>query len=412
MVVIRMKISKFAEVNNVSVDTIRHYMDLGLVIPEKKGSHYFFDEYCQKDIELILEYKWIGFSLNEIKELFLYKNLGKSLDYEKDIFYQSLFKVKYEKVEQEIKTLKERKDKLKKALNNLSIETEISSSILGVDLKVLHLFKCVKCNGNLILEDGIINKNQIVEGKLICNCGEEYAITSGVLTAGKLFEVYKRKSLEDSISDYIHETDTTFLENIQRGGEWAKKKLIQLDLNNKILLDLGSGLGFFLRNIYEELPEDCLYIAVDRDLNKLLLLKDVIERRNLKRNIVFICADFLNIPIQNYSADIVIDQSGTSNYSFEHEEFLLRELNYLFKPNCYLLSSFILFNKFSINSQIAPRLRENFTSAKVKREIQNLQFQSIGERTSKYLERGGKYEDFFVKGEEIYTYSFLGKRWG
>ncbi|MGX5629268.1 MerR family transcriptional regulator [Bacillus thuringiensis] len=367
-----MKISKFAEVNNVSVDTIRHYMDLGLVIPEKKGSHYFFDEYCQKDIELILEYKWIGFSLNEIKELFLYKNLGKSLDYEKDIFYQSLFKVKYEKIEQEIKTLKERKDKLKKTLNNLSIETEISSSILGVDLKVLHLFKCVKCNGNLILEDGIINKNQIVEGKLICNCGEEYAITSGVLTAGKLFEVYKRKSLEDSISDYIHETDTAFLENVQRGGEWAKKKLMQLDLNEKILLDLGSGIGFFLRNIYEELPEECLYIAVD----------------------------------------IVIDQSGTSNYSFEYEEFLLCELNSLFKHNCYLLSSFILFNKFSINSQIAPRLRENFTSEKVTKEIENLQFQSIDESTSNYLIRGGRYEDFFVQGEEIYTYSFFGKRWG
>lgn len=85
MVVIRMKISKFAEVNNVSVDTIRHYMDLGLVIPEKKEVT-IFDEYCQKDIELILEYKWLGFSLNEIKELFLYKNLGKSLDYEKDTF--------------------------------------------------------------------------------------------------------------------------------------------------------------------------------------------------------------------------------------------------------------------------------------------------------------------------------------
>ncbi|MDR4984496.1 methyltransferase [Bacillus cereus] len=407
-----MKISKFADVNNISIDTIRHYIDLGLIIPEKKGSHYFFDEYCQKDIELILEYKWLGFSLNEIKELFLYKNLGKSIDYEKDIFYQSLFKVKYEKIEQEIKTLEERKDKLKEALNNLSLATEMSNSILGIDLKVLNLFKCFKCNGNLILEDGIINKNQIVEGKLICNCNEEYAINSGILTVGKLFKAYEMTSLEDSIPDYIHETDTIFLENIQRGGEWAKRKLIQLDLNNKILLDLGSGFGFFLRNIYEELPENCLYIAVDRDLNKLLLLKDVIERTNPKRNILFICADFLNIPIQNYSTDIVIDQSGTSNYSFEHEEFLLHKLNPLFKPDCYILSSFILFNKFSINSQIAPRLRENFTSSKVKEEIQKLKFHSIDERTSKYLERGGKYENFFVEGEEIYTYSFFGKRWG
>ena len=123
-------------------------------------------------------------------------------------------------------------------------------------------------------------------------------------------------------------------------------------------------------------------------MNKLLLLKDVIERRNVKRNIVFICADFLNIPIQSSSIDIVIDQSGTSNYSFEHEEFLLRELNSLFKHNCYLLSSFILFNKFSINSQIVPRLRGNFTSAKVTKEIENLQFQSIDESTSNYLIRG------------------------
>lgn len=407
-----MKISKFAEVNSVSVDTIRHYIDLGLVIPEKKGSHYFFDEYCQKDVELILEYKWLGFSLNEIKELFLYQNLAKSMNYETDTSYQSLFKLKYEKVEQEIKTLEERKDKLKTALNNLSTATKISNSILGIDLTVLNLFKCFKCNGNLILEDGIINKNQIVEGNLICNCGEEYKITSGILTAGKSFEAYERTLLEEYISDYINETDTTFLENIQRGGEWAKKKLMQLDLNNKVLLDLGSGLGFFLRNIYEELPEDCLYIAVDRDLNKLIFLKDVIEKRNSKRNILFICADFLSIPIQNHSVDIVIDQSGTSNYSFEHENFLLYELNYLFKPDCYLLSSFIVFKNFSINSQITTRLRDNFTSSKVKGEIQKLQFNSIDERTSEYIERGGKYEDFFVQGEEIYTYSFFGKRWG
>ena len=83
-----------------------------------------------------------------------------------------------------------------------------------------------------------------------------------------------------------------------------------------------------------------------------------------------------------------------------------------FKSNCYLLSLFILFKNFSSNSQITINFRANFTLSKIKKELQNLQFQSIDESTSNYLKRGGKYEDFFVQGEEIYTYSFFGKRWG
>ncbi|MFU2029088.1 methyltransferase domain-containing protein [Bacillus wiedmannii] len=407
-----MKIGKFGEVNNISIDTIRHYMDLSLIIPERKGSHYFFDEYCQTDLELILHYKDLGFSLNEIKELFFYKKLAKSMNYENDTFYQFLFKLKYDKMEQEIEILVKRRDKLKEMLHDLLLTNETSNSIIGIDLSVLHLLTCSKCSKKLILQDGIINNNQITEGRLLCNCGEEYIITSGIITAGKSFKLNEQTSLEDTISDYIHETDNAYLENMHREGEWAKKKLIHLNLNNKLILDLGSGLGFFLRNIYEELPEDCLYIAVDRDLNKLLFLKDVLARRNPKRNILFICADFLNIPIQNQSVDIVIDHSGTSNYSFEHEDFLLRELNPLFKTDCYLVSLFILFKNFSSNSQIKNNFRENFTLSKVTKEIQNLHFQSIDESTSNYLKRGGKYEDFFVQGEEIYTYSFFGKRWG
>lgn len=348
--------------------------------------------------------------MNEIKELFFYKNLAKSMNYEKDTFYQSLFKLKYDKVEQEIKLLEKKRNKLKEVLHGLLLTNETSNAIIGIDLSVLHLLTCSKCRQKLILQDGIINNNQITEGKLICNCGEEYIITSGIITADKSFNANEQPSHENTISDYIHETDNAYLENMHREGQWAKKKLIHLDLNNKLILDIGSGLGFFLRNIYEELPEDCLYIAVDRDFNKLLFLKDVLASRNPKRNILFICADFLNIPIQNQSVDIVIDHSGTSNYSFEHENFLLHELNPLFKTDCYLLSLFILFKNFSSNSQITNSFRANFTLLKVTKEIQNLQFQSIDESTSNHLKRGGKYEDFFVQGEEIYTYSFFGKR--
>ena len=44
---------------------------------------------------------------------YFYKNLAKSMNYEKDIFYQSLFKLKYDKMEQEIELLEKKRDKLK-----------------------------------------------------------------------------------------------------------------------------------------------------------------------------------------------------------------------------------------------------------------------------------------------------------
>lgn len=405
-----MKIGKFGEVNKLSIDTIRHYMDLGLLVPEKKGGHYFFDELCQSDLELILEFKDMGFRLNEIKQFFLYKNFGELTDYEQDTYYQSLFIDKYKQVEKEINHLAEIKDKLKTKLDELSAKAKGSSMVMGIDLKVLDMLKCLKCSERLILQDGIINRNQIVEGKLTCNCGEEYLVESGVLKFGNSFQAASGSHLEEFVLEYIHVTAPTYLENIREVGAWSKRKLDQLDLHDKVVLELGSGVGFFLRNIFRELPENCLYIAVDRNIERHRFLKGVLERTGFKRNILFICADFLEIPIQNCSVDIVIDYSGTSNFSFEHEEFLLREVDSLFKPDCYLLGSFIAFKNFSSKSKIEARFRDNFIAKKIEENINTLNYIPIEERTSEYIDRGGKYENFFVQGEEIYSYSFLGKR--
>ncbi|ENQ3105270.1 MerR family transcriptional regulator [Bacillus cereus] len=405
-----MKIGKFGEVNKLSIDTIRHYMDLGLIVPEKKGGHYFFDERCQNDLETILEFKGMGFSLNEIKQFFLYKNFGELTDYEHDSYYQSLFMDKYKRVEQEINNLVEIKDNLKTKLDEISAKSKGSRLMTGIDLKVLDLLKCLRCSEKLIIQDGIIHRNQIMEGKLICDCGEEYLVESGILKVGNSCQATTSPHLEEFVLEYIHETDPAYLENIQKVGGWSKRKLGQLDLNNKVLLELGSGVGFFLRNIFRDLPESCLYIAVDRNLERHRLLKGVLERTGLKRNMLFICADFLHIPLQDHSVDVVIDYSGTSNYSFEHEEFLLREVDFLFKPNCYILGSYIAFKNFSIKSKIEARFRDNFIARKIKENINGLEYIALEERTSKYIDRGGKYENFFVQGEEIYSYSFFGKR--
>ncbi|WP_108670398.1 methyltransferase domain-containing protein [Peribacillus acanthi] len=405
-----MRIGKFGEANKLSIDTIRHYMDLGLIVPEKKGGQYYFDGRCQNDLELILEYKAMGFSLNEIKMIFLYKKIGKFTDYEKDTYYQSLFLDKYEKLEQEINNLVKSKDKLTQKLEDISVKSAESSSMMGIDLKVLDILKCLNCSESLTLQAGMISRNQILEGKLTCNCGEEYSIESGILSIGKPFQSIAGISFENNIPEYIHETDPGFLENLNIGLHWAKRKLGQVDLHNKVLLELGTGAGFFLRNIYQELPEDCLYIAVDRNLERHRFLKSVLEKIDIKRRVLFICTDFLDIPIQNHSVDMVIDQSGTSNYSFSHEKFLLLQVDSLVKPDGYLLGSYFGFENFSHKSKIEPKYRDNFSINKIQKNIRELKYIILEDRTSESIDKGGRYEDFFVQGEVICTYTCFGKR--
>lgn len=401
-----MKISKFCEVNNVSIDTIRHYMDLGLISPEKKGGNYFFDGRCQNELEKVLELKNMGFKLNEIKTIFFYKNFGNLMDYEVDSYYQSLFLEKYGQIEMEIDNLIQLKEKLKGKLEGFKEESKAKRSTMGIDLRALQFLNCNKCSNGLTLQDGKIRNNQIIEGSLECNCGETYRIESGILIVGEPV----RYHVIDNLSNYIHSTDPTYLENLQNSLQWAKRKFVSIDLNNKVLLELGSGVGFFLRSIAQELPEDCLYIAVDHNLDRHLFLKDLFEKTGIKRNILFICSDFLNIPILKNSVDVVIDHSGTSNYSFNNEKFLLSEIESLFKSNSYLLSSFIVFKKFSSKGIIIGNLRNNFIEQKIKQNINLLNFHPTDEKISKFIEKGGQFENFFVQGEEIYTYSFFGKR--
>ena len=405
-----MRIGKFCEANGITIDTIRHYMDLGLIVPEKNGGHYFFDEVCQKDLEQILEFKGMGFSLNEIKMISHYKNFGQLTPYEEDTYYQSLFLNKYENLEHEINHLKEAKNNLKLKLDELSAKTTKPASKMGIDLTLLSMLTCLKCNHLLTLKEGVVNRNQIMSGMLSCDCGEEYFIESGILIAGTHIKYKAGNNLVNNIPNYIHETDPIFLENLNKSLHWSKRKLEQINLHKKVVLELGTGIGFFLRNIYQTLPEDCLYICVDYNLERHQFLKNLLERLDSKRKFLFICADFREIPLSNHSVDVLIDGTGTSNYSFENEEFLLHQVDSLVKLESYLLGTYLTFSNFSHKSKIAVSHRKNFTLSHIKEKIRKLNYTTLDDKISEPITKGGKYENFFVEGEQVFAYSFFGKR--
>ncbi|MDV4151880.1 MerR family transcriptional regulator, partial [Clostridium sp. AL.422] len=299
-----MKIGEFSKINKISIETVRHYIDLGLVIPYKNKSQYEFNEKCQKELEDVLNLKSLGFTLNEIKSIFIYETLGKLSDSETNNVLQDIFTLKQKEIRGKINELVEIEAKLIKQLKNINIADSKRNFELGIDIKNLNLLSCINCGENLNLEEGNIKNNQIMEGKLKCTCGMEYGIESGILIVDKHSIRKGEGEYINIIEDYIKETDENYILNVRKGLDWVCNELLKIRFNNKVILEIGTGLGFLLRNLYDNLNDDSIYIAIDNNIEKHIYLKSVIERSKTKKNIIFICTDFKYIPIKKESIDL------------------------------------------------------------------------------------------------------------
>ena len=327
-----MKIGEFSTINKISIETVRHYIDLGLIIPYKNGAQYEFNEKCQKELENILELKSLGFTLNEIKSIFVYETLGKLSVTEKN----NIFTLKQKEINKKINELVEIDNKLIKQIKNIN-EIEVKRNFnLGIDIKNLNLLSCIVCGGDLYLEEGNIKDNYILDGKLKCSCGKGYSVKSGILIVDEYLDKSSNEIYNNIIEDYIKETDENYILNVRKGLDWTCNKLCQINFSDKVILEIGTGLGFLLRNLYNDL---------DNSIEKHIYLKSLIERSDLKKNIMFICTDFKYIPIKAKSIDLFLDYGGSSNYWFEQNDFSIKDiLKYLKEVKLFLiLVIFIIF---------------------------------------------------------------------
>lgn len=417
-----MRIGQFAVQNNTSIDTIRHYMSMGLLVPEKQKAQYDFDENCAQDFHEITQLKQIGFTLSEIQQLILFRRIGKLTGYDRRLTYTSFFEKKKEQIELEINRL----SKMKYNLNNEIIEMRLKleedqgarRETMGITIASLELFACPVCQASFEITEGNIQQGILVEATLTCQCNYQLHIEDGIVyTPEMIVNTHENKEdtndsqySESFIDEYINTTDIEYLKKIHAGLQWSSRHIPFTILENAIILELGSGHGYFMRHMLALFPDSSTYIAVDHDPVKIKWLKKVIERSQAKSKVIFICADFTKLPLKTHSVDMLLDMSGSSNYAFEHTDFLLDKIDHLLKKNAHIHGGYIVFENFVAQSRIRTTHRNSFNIKYIQSYLKALNYECFDDFISEPVEKGGPLEDYFVDGEKVRTYLYSGKK--
>ncbi len=181
-------IKKASEISGVSVRTLQHYDKIGLLSPKKKDNGYrYYSEDDMSLLQTILYYKYLGFSLNDIKNL-IHKDDCEILGH----------------LENQLKLMNEEKNRLLTLISTL--EKTIESRKRGLDMEVEDKFKGFTYEENLKYKDQAVEKyGSVVE--------EAYE---------------KQKGIENQVVDVFNEIFFSFADNLSKGIPVEEDKNIEL----------------------------------------------------------------------------------------------------------------------------------------------------------------------------------------
>lgn len=388
-----------SKVDYIKKDLILRLVEVGVL--DKSLLENLSDGKLSADLEDIYNFKILGFTDDEVMSIFIFKKLAHLDDNDWQIYKNLFYKNKSDRISYRINSLKKTNDKLIKNIKTLK-SLEVKNK-LGVSINSLKYLKCVECDGELILNNGSINNNHILNGSLVCNsCKEEYKIHEGIIFVGdkKNIDV---EGYEDMITKSIVNSSTEELVNINNAVNWVRKKLPN-NLDKATILEVGSGIGVLLRDVYDKLKDSSTYIIVNDDIQRHYFIKQIIEKLEGTKNILFVCCDYSNLPIVNSCVDITLDICDHVEYKGSKTSNILLFNDYI-NRNSIFIASYLLLNKSTKSNE---EDKAHFMLDSLKDEIKNQGYSIVSERLigikNKTIMRN------LDKNTKLYNYMFLGKR--
>jgi DNA-binding transcriptional MerR regulator/SAM-dependent methyltransferase len=406
-----MRIGEFAQKHNITQDTIRHYLDMGLLVTKKDGSHYRFSEADSKEIDKIIELKQLEFSLTQIQEILCFHRLaGTKTDEYRNYFLHTL-ETKKEEVIKEQHRYEEIKSHINKKIDELNTDEVNNNNKLGFPMSSMEIIQCPNCEGTLSIYDGIIEKNMIINANLRCRCDYNAIIENGIYIDEKSIrkkmlngkDMPSKKEFLDAASpkfvNFFYDGMAMLIDNIREHGDGAK-----------YIMELENCVGTFLMQYMRYLPSNSTYILIDNDKDRLAKLKNNIELHHKHSNFMFFCCDIDKLPIVNSSIDVIIDHWMTKNYAQSKNQFLLDIVSPLLKQNGLLVGAYPHFGIGSKNFHgIQPEGRDYLKKAKVLEKLNDLSFLRIDVTDIGPIIENNPY-NIDIRDKELYLTIYSGQK--
>ena len=286
-----MKISNFAKKFKTKITTIRYYTDNHLLYPKLKGSYYDYDASCEKDMEYIIKYKQMGFSINEIIKIITYKRFSKTLNTIEIELINNILENKRFELQNQIKELKTKIEYIDTFSHELELQTE--KEIYGFPFSCVDLLICPHCGEQLTLSECNVTSKGIIHGKCNCvTCIYECTIENGIVNCRKDRLFIENKSELNKLN-FLSQS---LCESFDYLGNQIKNLKDFWDKGNVFLFN-GADIEIISMSLLAETDNDKIYIFTESSYDVLNDIKIKIETQNLKGNFLFICHKD-NIPLK------------------------------------------------------------------------------------------------------------------
>ena len=341
-----MKIGAFCEQFELSPETVRYYINTGLLVPVVKNNRYDFRDIDNEDMTLLLKLKSFKFSIHDIHKILSLKRLSNFDSANELNDYTNILKNQKKKILREKKEIQEIIDSLSEEIKSASGKHNAApAKKRGLPLTFLSYLACPHCRHALSASNCAIEGDEIIYGDLNCSCGFKGSIQNGILicSPGKI-SVYDWPDKERNCYRLMNPLLVSYM---QKAYYWMMEKINRLDTDGKIILeDFVNNYCFCHANL-ELMNKNALYIITDKYPEIVAVYKNLIEKISQDHKILYIASASNMLPLKNECVNVYIDFDSANEYALFNNGYSTDAIRPYLAKEAHAIGAFFSFQQRS-----------------------------------------------------------------